>query len=66
MLDGDPITYLKFAKDYYERELAPDDVAAIYAHTPLSHEAMIRLNPAAQWTEIVSEAEEIGYPIVDR
>lgn len=66
MLDDDPATYLKFANDYYERELAPNDVAAIYAHTPLSREAMKRMNPAAQWTEIVTEAEEIGYPIVDR
>jgi len=66
MLDGDPETYLRFARDYYERELAPEDVAAIYVHTPLSRAAMTRLNPEAQWAEVVSEAEEIGYPIADR
>src|SRR5262245_3125929 len=57
MLDGDPGTYLKFARDYYECELAPDDVVAIYAHTALSREAVTRLNPVAQSSAIVSEAQ---------
>jgi hypothetical protein len=66
MFDAAPETYLKFARDYYERELTPEDVAAIYTHTPLSRAAMTRLNPEAEWTELVVEAEEIGYPIADR
>lgn len=44
MLDGDPETYVQFARDYYERELLSADVASIYESLPLSTELLSRLN----------------------
>jgi hypothetical protein len=63
MLDGSPSTYVTFGSEYYECELAQEDVAAVYAHAPLSREVAKRLNSEAQWPGIVADAREIGYPI---
>ena len=65
MLDGDPNTYVNFAREYYERELSPGDVASIYGSLPVSKELVMRLNSGAAWDDVLIDAAEIGYAVDD-
>jgi hypothetical protein len=62
ILAGDPEQYVEFAADYYEREIAPEDVAAVYRHEPLTDELVKRLNPDADLEALAGDLDEIGYP----
>lgn len=64
ILAGDPRDYVAFAEEYYERELATDDVAAIYRHQPLDSALVRRLNPDVELAALAQDREEIGYPEV--
>jgi hypothetical protein len=65
LFDGRPDSYRAFAKDYFEVELGHEEVAALYAHRPLT-EAMVRaLNPDADWPAARQDAHEIGYPTAE-
>jgi hypothetical protein len=44
-LDGRFEHYIEFARDCYEVEITPADVAAVYRHDPLANELVRRLNP---------------------
>ncbi|HRH37645.1 MAG TPA: hypothetical protein PK760_04840, partial [Flavobacteriales bacterium] len=63
ILDGTPQTYLEWAEEYYEQEVDPGAVQAIYAHTPLNKDLVRRLNPDLSFSEAVGFAKEIGYPV---
>lgn len=62
ILAPDPRLYLTFAREYHERELAIDDVAAVYRHEPLSAALVRRLNPDADVASVEADRDEIGYP----
>ncbi len=62
-LDGDPASYLRFARSYFEVELPLEAVAGFFEQRPLSEAVARLLNPSAEWEALKEEAEEIGYPI---
>lgn len=62
ILAGRPEQYVEFASEYYERELARDDVAALYRHEPLSASLLARLNPELGLEDLAEDIAEIGYP----
>lgn len=62
ILAGRSEQYVEFAGDYYERELALDDVAAVYRHEPLSASLVARLNPEVDLDDLAEDIAEIGYP----
>ena len=63
ILDGDPETYRSWATDYYEREISPKIVRAIYEHQTLSNELITSLNPELTLSDVTKDAVEIGYPM---
>jgi hypothetical protein len=62
ILDGDPKIYHSFAEEYYERPVSFEAVQAIYEHKPLTEDLISALNPDISLSDIVADAEEIGYP----
>jgi hypothetical protein len=62
ILEGDPKQYVAWARDYYDRDLAESDVAAIYRHDPLTAELISRLNPEVDPASLADDIAEIGYP----
>jgi len=61
ILDGNPETYRIWAVDYYEREIPPGAVRAIYEHQPLSKHLIATLNSELALSEIAQDVKEIGY-----
>jgi hypothetical protein len=62
MLRGEPQQYVDFARNYFERDLAGADVAAVYRHEPLTGNLVRRLNPDADLESLATDLDEIGYP----
>jgi hypothetical protein len=62
ILAGDPQQYVRFAADYYERDIAVEDVASIYRHERLTADRVRRLNPDVSLGALAEDADEIGYP----
>jgi hypothetical protein len=53
---------IEFARDYYEVEITPADVAAVYRHDPLTNELVRRPNPRVDVESLAGDMNEIGYP----
>ena len=62
ILDGNPETYRLWAVDYYEREIPPAAVRAVYEHQVLSNRLLATFNPELALADIAKDAQEIGYP----
>jgi hypothetical protein len=62
MLRGEPQQYVDFARNYFERDLAGADVAAVYRHEPLTGNLVRRLYPDADLESLATDLDEIGYP----
>ena len=62
ILDGKPATYKEFAADYFEEEVSLSAVRHIYAHKPLTHEIISKLNEEISTDELRNDMEGIGYP----
>jgi hypothetical protein len=62
-LDGNPQTYRDFALDYFESDVDLDAIRDIFRHVPLDADLVARLNPERVYSELVTEAAEIGYPV---
>jgi hypothetical protein len=62
ILDGNPRTYVAWAKEYYEKKISVRAVRDIYAHRPLTSEVIARLNANLSLSELQEEIEEIGWP----
>lgn len=62
-LDGNPETYCEFAEEYYEVEVDPEIVAAIYKHQPLTKAMATGLNEEIDWKDLKTDAKEIAYPL---
>jgi hypothetical protein len=65
LLAGDPVQYVEFATDYYECEIDAAAVEAIYRHTPLTRDLVLRLNPDADYEALNEDRVEIAYPSAD-
>lgn len=65
ILAGDPQQYVAFAENYYEVDLSPVDVEAVYRHEPLTAERAQRLNPDVDWEALKVELDEIAFPYSD-
>ncbi|MEO8609460.1 MAG: hypothetical protein ABI690_16330 [Chloroflexota bacterium] len=61
ILDGDPATYQEYARQYYERETPIAVIRAIYAHYPVSKEAIQALDPSANVERIFMDMRAYGY-----
>jgi hypothetical protein len=64
LVDGTPEGYLRFAEDYYERQLDAGAVRAVYALEPLSKSLLRRLNADLKLRDLAQDLAEIGYPEV--
>lgn len=62
ILDGLPETYLRWATEYYEREVSVRAVIAVYEHRALTEEIVAALNRARNLASLREEISEIGYP----
>lgn len=62
MLKNDPVMYLEFAEEYYEKKIPLSVVRQIYEHQPLTDEMVISLNSEALLGDLEAEINEIGYP----
>lgn len=57
-----PEGFVVWAGDYYEDELDPELVAAVYRHEPITQELVRGLNPEADFEALQADLKEIGYP----
>jgi len=62
MLDCSPETYLRWATEYYESEVSPQAVIAVYEHRVLTEEIVASLNPECSLTSLREDIAKIGYP----
>ena len=62
ILAGRPEQYVEFARDYYERDIAVDDVKEVFAHRPLHAALLKNLNPELELDALAEDIAEIGYP----
>lgn len=63
VLDGDPVTYARWAEQYYEIEVPFIEVRRVYMHRPMTEEMAKALNPQAAWTSLTEDLDRIGYPV---
>src|SRR5215470_11971588 len=63
ILDGKPATYKEWAEGYYEMSLSIAAIEKIYQGEPLTPELAHELNPDADYSCVLSDAAEIGYPV---
>lgn len=61
ILDGAPATYQEYARQYYERDIPIAVIRAIYAHYPVSKEAIQAINPNANIERIFMDMRAYGY-----
>jgi hypothetical protein len=61
ILDGQFQHYVEFAREHYEVEITPADVAAVYRHDPLTNSLVRRLNPRVNVDSLAKDMNEIGY-----
>jgi len=61
ILDGNPITYQRWAEDYYERPVNLSAVEDLYAHKPLTNELVRSLNPETNFSDLGEDVGEISY-----
>ncbi len=63
ILDGEPVTYARWAEQYYEIEIPFIEVRRIYMHRTMTEEMAKSLNPRCTWNMVAEELEKIGYPV---
>ncbi|HEX8912797.1 MAG TPA: hypothetical protein VF796_10595 [Humisphaera sp.] len=63
VLDGDPVTYARWAEQYYEIEIPFIEVRRVFMHRPMTEEIARSLNPQTDWGSLIEELDRIGYPI---
>ena len=63
ILDGNPLTYKKWAEEYYERSIDSASIERLYQATPLTPELVRELNPDIQFASVLTDAAEIDFPV---
>jgi hypothetical protein len=66
ILDGNPISYQRWAEGYYERPLSLSPVEHIYAHKPLTDQVVRGLNPQISLLDLAEDISQIDYPAPKR
>jgi hypothetical protein len=64
ILDGNPLTYKKWAEEYYDRSISSGGIEQIYQGTQLTTDLVRELNPDVEFASILADAAEIDYPVV--
>jgi hypothetical protein len=54
--------FTEWLEEYYEAEVDPKIVAAVFEHQPLTKEMLATLNPEAELAELKRVVKEVGYP----
>ena len=62
ILDGNPRTYQRWAREHYEVMVSLTAVRHVYEHRPLTVEVLVRLNPDVTLEDLADDLAEIGYP----
>lgn len=62
ILDDEPDTYVRHARDYFDRKIARGDVAAVYAGT-IDAAIVARLNEDANVRRVLTSAKKLGFEI---
>lgn len=62
ILDGDPRRYVKFARQYFEVDVAIEDIDAVYRHAPMKAGLARRLNREVDLDALRIDLLAIGYP----
>lgn len=63
VLDGDPVTYARWAEQHYEIEIPFIEVRRVYLRRPMTPEMVKGLNPHADWAAVVEDLRKIDYPV---
>lgn len=63
MLDGNPETYWRWAREYYDRDIPMHAVESVYQQRLLTEELVTALNPQQGMEHLRSEIAKIGYAI---
>ena len=61
-LDSDPVFYVRFASDYFEADIDPENVASVLQRTPMSNQLAKSLNPEIDFSSLLEELAGIGFP----
>jgi len=64
LTDG-PEWYRLWGTDYYEMEIPPAAVTAVYDFQPITEQLVLSLNPDAFIDNVIESAREIGYPLAN-
>ncbi len=62
-LDGNPVSSQSFAEEYFELTVEEKAISRVLAHEPLSTELLTAFPSSRKIQDIMTDAEEIGYPI---
>lgn len=62
ILDGNPLTYKKWAEYYFESEFSLSAIEQIYQQKTLTNELVKNLNEDISIEDIQEDIKEIGYP----
>lgn len=62
ILDGNPVSYRRWAQDYYKQPVSLSIVEHVYAHKRLTNEIVHSLNPKTNLSELAEDIARIGYP----
>jgi hypothetical protein len=63
-LDGRAESYLRYAGEYFQRQLPAEAVTAVTDHRPLSAALVRALNPERSYHDLAADLNRIGYPAV--
>jgi hypothetical protein len=64
ILDDNPSTYAKWAREYYETKVDLAAVKKIYAHEPLDRATVRKLNREADFDAIAESARAMGFTVL--
>jgi hypothetical protein len=62
ILDGNPVSYQRWAANYYKRPVNLLAVEHIYANKPLTNEIVHSLNPETNISDLAEDITTISYP----
>lgn len=63
ILDGDPVSYQRWAEEYYKRPVNLAAVEHIYSHKPLTDEIVRSLNTETSLSGLRDDTSKIEYPV---
>lgn len=61
-LDGRAVTYQRYAREYFEKEIGVDVIDHVYGLRPLTEEVVSTLNSDRSVADLAEDIAEIGYP----